>query len=155
LDAREVEAAGNNGSEIGMPISQPLIVPMAAHVVLAAMLYVALTIARAPVVWSIGRRSDGSNPWATFEPRISANLSNQFEWPLFFHAACLVLLQFQASSTAVVLAWIFVIGRLFHSAVQIFTDNVRLRGIVFAVNFLAALGLWAIVVLAIRNPAAG
>ena len=137
-----------------MPISQPLIVPMAAHVALAATLYVALTIARAPVVWGIGRRSDGSNPWATFEPRISANLSNQFEWPLFFHVACLVLLQFQASSTAVVLAWIFVIGRLLHSAVQIFTHNVRLRGIVFAVNFLATLGLWAIVVLATRNPAA-
>lgn len=84
-----------------------LTAPMAAHVALAAFLYVALTVARAPAVWGIGRRADGSNPFAGFEPRISANLSNQFEWPLFFHAACLLLIfQFEATGSAVVLAWI-------------------------------------------------
>lgn len=59
---------------------QVLILPMAAHVVLTALLYVLLTIARAPAVWGLGSRADGSNPWAAIEPRISANLSNQFEW---------------------------------------------------------------------------
>ena len=57
-----------------------LIVPMAVHVALAAFLYVLLTLVRAPTIWGIGRRPDGSNPWARIEPRISANLSNQFEW---------------------------------------------------------------------------
>lgn len=126
--------------------SHPLIVPMAAHVALAAALYVLLTVARAPAIWGIGRKSDGSNPWADIEPRISANLSNQFEWPLFFHAACLVLLQFPENRIALLLAWIFVAGRVLHSAVQILTRNIRLRGIVFTVNFLAVLGLWALVV---------
>lgn len=60
-----------------------LIMPMAAHVALAAFLYVLLTIVRAPSAWGIGRLPDGSNPWAKWEPRISANLSNQFEWPMF------------------------------------------------------------------------
>lgn len=124
---------------------------MAAHVAFAALLYVLLTVARAPAVWGIGRRTDGSNPWATIEPRISANLSNQFEWPLFFHVACLILLKFQPSLAVVVLAWIFVVGRILHSAVQILTRNVRLRGIVFTANFLAVLGLWIFVVLAISN----
>ncbi len=124
---------------------------MAAHVALAAFLYVLLTMARAPAIWGIGRRSDGTNPWASVESRISANLSNQFEWPLFFHAACLILQLTYVSPEAVVLAWIFVAGRILHSCVQILTRNVRLRGIVFTINFLAVLALWLLVVW----PAAG
>jgi len=127
---------------------QTLILPMAAHVMLSAFLYALLTVARAPTVWRIGRRSDGSNPWAAVEPRISANLSNQFEWPLLFYAACLILFHLQTGPAAVVLAWTFVAGRVLHSIVQICTQNVRLRGIVFTVNFLAVIGLWALVVLA-------
>ena len=127
-------------------MGHPLILPMAGHVALAAFLYVLLTAARAPKVWGIGKRSDGSNPWAAIEPRISSNLSNQFEWPLFFYAACLFLIQ--GNSTAVVapvLAWLFVVGRLAHSCVHILTKNVRLRGLVFTINFLATLGLWVVV----------
>lgn len=123
-----------------------LLLPMAAHVALAAALYVLLTVARAPTIWGIGRRADGSNPFAAYEPRISANLSNQFEWPLFFHVACLILMSAPASPWALPLAWAFIAGRVLHSAVQIGTRNVRLRGAVFTVNFLAALALWAVVV---------
>ena len=86
---------------------------------------------------------DGRNPWAKVEPRISANLSNQFEWPVFFYAACLILLQHEPERLTHSLAWIFVGGRLLHSSVQILTTNVRLRGLVFTVNFIAVLGLWA------------
>ena len=127
-------------------MGHPLILPMAAHVALAALLYVLLTAVRAPKVWGIGKRSDGSNPWAAVEPRISANLSNQFEWPLFFYAACLLLIHGNSASVvAPVLAWGFVAGRLAHSSVQILTTNVRLRGLVFTINFLATLGLWVVV----------
>lgn len=122
-----------------------LIYPMIAHVGLASLLYVALTIARAPSVWKIGQRLDGSNPWAKIEPRISANLSNQFEWPILFYVACLLLIHRQAQSIILLLAWIFVVGRLLHSLVQIFTTNVRLRGLIFTINFLAVLGLWLVV----------
>ena len=126
-------------------MGHPLTLPMAAHVALAAFLYVLLTAARTPKVWGIGKRSDGSNPWAVIEPRISSNLSNQFEWPLFFYAACLLLIQGNSASVfAPVLAWVFVAGRLAHSSVQILTNNVRLRGLVFTINFLATLGLWVV-----------
>ena len=74
-------------------MQNPLILPLAFHVAWTALLYALLTIARAPAVWGIGRRADGSNPWATLEPRIGANLRNQFEWPLLFYVACLLLLQ--------------------------------------------------------------
>ncbi|MGY0653099.1 MAPEG family protein [Luteimonas sp. A537] len=133
---------------------QALVLPMAAHVTLTAFLYALLTVARAPAVWGLGRRADGSNPWSAIEPRISANLSNQFEWPLFFHVACLFFLQFQTTQTVVALAWIFVGGRILHSAIQVFTSNVRLRGLVFTVNFLAVIGLWYFVVSASGKAAA-
>lgn len=127
-------------------MTHPLILPMAVHVALTSLLYVLLTLARAPKVWGIGQRSDGSNPWASVEPRISANLTNQFEWPVFFYAACLLLIQNQsATAVAVLLAWVFILGRLAHSYVQVFTANIRLRGLVFTINFLATLGLWAVV----------
>ena len=133
-------------------MSHPLVIPMAAHVALAALLYVMLTVARAPAIWGIGRRPDGSNPWARIEPRISANLSNQFEWPLLFYAACLILLQSGTSRFSLVLAWIFLVGWVLHSLVQILTTNIRLRGLVFTVNFVAVIGLWAMVVLvALQN----
>lgn len=125
----------------------PLIPPMAAHVALAAFLYVLLTVARAPTIWGIGRRADGSNPWARVEPRISANLSNQFEWPLLFYVACVLLMMLGQGDApaAIALAWLFIAGRLLHSGVQILTTNVRLRGLVFMLNFVAVLGLWVLV----------
>jgi hypothetical protein len=117
---------------------------MAAHVLLSALLYVLLTVARAPKIWGIGQRADGSNPWVAFEPRISANLTNQFEWPLFFHVACLLFIVSGVNTSGVVaLAWIFILGRVVHSLVQILTTNVRLRGLAFTINFLAVIGLWA------------
>jgi hypothetical protein len=130
----------------GGNVEHPLVLPMAAHVALASLLYVLLTVARAPKIWGIGQRPDGSNPWAAVEPRISANLSNQFEWPLFFHVACLLLIQSHSvSPIAPLLAWTFFVGRVAHSGVQILTTNIRLRGLVFTVNFLSTLGLWMVV----------
>ena len=134
----------------------PLILPMAAHIALASFLYVLLTIARAPKVWGIGKNPDGTNPWAAVEPRISANLSNQFEWPVFFYTACLLLIQNQSALAAAAwLAWVFIFGRVAHSCVQILTTNVRLRGLVFTINFLATLGLWVVVVFTFAPGTAG
>ncbi|MEM9256741.1 MAG: MAPEG family protein [Pseudomonadota bacterium] len=121
-----------------------LIYPMLAHILLVFALYGLLTLVRAPAVWGVGAREDGSNPWQALEPRVSANLSNQFEWPVLFYVACvLAMLQGQAGSSLILwLAWLFVIGRVVHSAVQVFTTNIRLRGLVFTINFLAVLAMW-------------
>ena len=126
--------------------SDSLILPMAAHVAWVSTLFVALTVARAPGIWGIGRRSDGTNPWALYEPRISANLRNQFEWPLVFYAVCLLLIlePGRMHQSHVWLAWIFVLGRVLHTGVQVLTANVRLRGIVFTVNFAAVLVMWGL-----------
>ncbi len=129
-----------------------LIYPMTAHITLVAILYALLTLFRAPSIWGVGRLADGSNPWSRFESRVSANLSNQFEWPLFFHVACVLLIQrAEGDPLALMFAWSFSGGRVLHSGVQILTANVQLRGLVFTVNFVAVLGLWAIVMLSGGN----
>lgn len=118
-----------------------ILYPMAAHIAWVAFLYVLLTIVRAPAVWGV-IKSKKEN-WASIEPQISANLSNQFEWPLFFHITCVLLIVMgNTDSLQLWLAWIFVAGRLIHSAVQILTNNIRLRGLVFTINFLAVLAMW-------------
>ena len=123
-----------------------LLYPMLAHVLWVAFLYVLLTLVRAPAVWGFIQSKKES--WAEVEPRISANLSNQFEWPLFFYAICLLLMVEGELFAPILLglAWIFVAGRIAHSLVQIMTKNVRLRGLVFTINFLSVLAMWLLVV---------
>lgn len=83
------------------------------------------------------------------ESRVSANLSNQFEWPVFFYIACLVLMMkaLDSNIVSIALAWVFIVGRVIHSGVQILTNNVRLRGLVFTINFLAVLAMWCLLIL--------
>jgi len=123
-----------------------IVLPMTAHVIWTALLYAALTVARAPRVWGIGRAPDGANPLDYLESRVSSNLRNQFEWPLLFYAVCILgLIEGSAVGPRFALvAWIFVAGRIAHSVIQILTENVRLRGVVFTVNFVAVLWLWGL-----------
>lgn len=126
-----------------------LLTPVFFHIVWCTLLYALLTVTRAPAVWGVGQRKNGSNPFHTIQPKISANLSNQFEWPIFFHIACVLLIAMDEAidSMQIYLAWVFVIGRVLHSIVQIFTDNIRLRGMVFTINFIAVLAMWALLVI--------
>ncbi len=126
-----------------------LIFPLFTHVLLCTVLYAFLTVARAPVIWGVGQSKDGSNPFSNIQPKISANLSNQFEWPLFFYIAIVLLIATgePIDSVQIYLAWVFVIGRVLHSIVQIFTDNIRLRGMVFTINFAAVLAMWALILI--------
>ena len=123
-----------------------LYIPMFLHMLLCVALYSLLTLARAPRVWGIGQRENGQSFFEKVELKISANLANQFEWPLFFYVICLVLICSGAgdNSSYIFLAWVFIVGRVAHSAVQILTHNVRLRGLVFSVNFVAVLAMWAL-----------
>lgn len=127
--------------------SNLLLYPMLAHVLWVAFLYVLLTLVRAPAVWGFIQSKKES--WGEVEPRISANLSNQFEWPLFFYVVCVLLVSQGGvvDSVQVWLAWVFVAGRLVHSCVQILTTNVRLRGLMFTINFLAVLAMWILMLI--------
>lgn len=123
-----------------------LFLPMFAHVLLCTVLYALLTVARAPAVWGAGVNVPAVAALANRKALISANLSNQFEWPLFFHVVCLIALFAPVSneSAMVILAWIFVGGRVLHSVVQIAMNNVRVRGVIFTINFIAVIAMWVI-----------
>jgi hypothetical protein len=122
-----------------------LLWPMLAHIGLIIALYVWLTFARAAAV---GR---GEVEYAAFvlgreEPpaiaRITRNLANQFELPVIFYAIVVLLVALgRTGAVDVIAAWLFVLGRVVHTVVQTLTDDVRLRGRVFLINFLAILVL--------------
>ncbi len=75
--------------------------------------------------------------------RVAANLNNQFQAPVFFHIIALTLWTADLVSGAdLILAWVFVAGRVVHTLVHAFTANVIARGLVFSINFTALCGLW-------------
>jgi hypothetical protein len=119
--------------------------PVLAHVGWVLGLYVWLTIARAHAV------KRGEVDYSAFvlgreEPlavaRITRNLANQFELPVVFYMAVVLLIALgRVTGFDVIAAWIFVAGRVIHTLVQTLTDNVVLRGNVFMINTLAVMAL--------------
>jgi hypothetical protein len=115
-----------------------LLWPMLAQISWTFLLYVWLTIVRQRALRS------GEVAYSTFahgeEPahidRVTRNLSNQFELPIIFYAAVVLLTATNNVTTLdIVSAWIFVAGRVIHTLVQCLIDNVPLRGQVFLINF--------------------
>ena len=68
----------------------------------------------------------------TVEPESSAtaarSLINQFELPVLFYAACLVLFVLGAANLAAILiAWLFALSRLVHAFVHVTSNRLRYR----------------------------
>jgi hypothetical protein len=115
-----------------------LLWPMLAQIGWTFLLYVWLTVARQRAVkagevnYSDFARHDEPHHVA----RIAYNLSNQFELPVIFYAAVVLLIATNNVTTIdIIAAWVFVAGRVIHTLVQCLTDNVPLRGQVFLINF--------------------
>ena len=143
-----------------MPEMSPaaeLLLPLFLHFGLVVGLYAALTWARLVAVRrgeaakDDFARADGDPPVSA---RIQRNLANQFEAPVFVWIAALLLI-LTASVTVwdVAAAWVFLAGRLIHTAVQCRGDNVALRGQVFTISFLGLLWLMAHAFLAVLGIA--
>ena len=143
-----------------MPEMSPaaeLLLPLFLHFGLVVGLYAALTSARLVAVQrgdaakNDFARADGEPPLSA---RIQRNLANQFEAPVFAWIGALVLiLTAHVTIWDVAAAWVFLAGRLLHTAVQCSGDNVALRGQVFTINFLALLWLMGHALLAILGLA--
>jgi hypothetical protein len=134
-------------------MNNELFTPLLAYILWVIVLYLLLTVMRAPSIWGVGGKDAADNPFLLVEKKANANLSNQFEWPVLFYVICLILIarpEFYQQSYLWA-AWVFVIGRVMHSFVQIFTSNIRLRGSVFNINFLAVLYMWGLFGLDVLN----
>ena len=119
--------------------------PVLAHVGLVFLLYAWLTWVR---MQAVQRRevSYASFAFNREEPpgvaRIRLNLANQFELPVIFYAAVILLVALgRVTVIDLIAAWVFVFGRVVHTLVQTLTDNVPLRGRVFLINFLGVVAL--------------
>jgi hypothetical protein len=134
-----------------------LLWPSAAHLALTAFLYLWLTGERAAAVIARRNRYDDfirSDVDQGRGARVAANLRNQFEAPPFFHMLILALvLAGEPVVAQLILAWMFVAGRIAHTLVQTLTGNVLLRGAVFSINFLALCGMWVIFFVQMFNSA--
>lgn len=118
-----------------------LLWPMLAQIGWTFLLYAWLTVARTRAVKS------GKTDYSCFvlgreEPlevaRITRNLTNQFELPVIFYALGVLLVALgRVTWFDVIVAWVFVAGRVVHTLVQTLTDNVVLRGRVFVIGFVA------------------
>jgi len=125
-----------------------ILLPVLGHLTLVLFLFVIVSLKRSAAV-NQGLIETNDLAHKANEPELSRrwanNLNNQFELPVFFYALVALL---YATGTVnwiyVALAWVFLIGRILHMAVQVTTDNVALRGGVFTVNFLALACMWLV-----------
>ncbi len=127
------------------PIAAAFLLPLLGHFGLVAILYVWLSLLR---MQAVARNEAKINDFAraNSDPRAAArvqrNLSNQFEAPVFVYFAASILIALGAVTWFdCIAAWVFLIGRIIHTLVQTLTDNVKLRGQVFVINFLGVLAL--------------
>ena len=115
-----------------------LLWPMLAQIGWTFLLYVWLTVARQRAVKAGEVKFDdfARHDEPHHVARIAYNLSNQFELPVIFYAAVVLLIATNNVTTIdIIAAWVFVAGRVIHTLVQCLTDNVPLRGQVFLINF--------------------
>lgn len=90
-----------------------------------------------------------ADAWPPGVRQIGNCFRNQFELPMLFYVAVLLAMATRSTSYLfVTLAWIFVALRIAHAAVHTTTNDVPLRGGVFALGFLILVAMW--IVLAIR-----
>ena len=136
-----------------LSLTAQLLAPLFLHFGLVFGLYAALTWARLVTVRrgeatrNDFARADGDPPLSA---RIQRNLANQFEAPVFAWIGAFVLIVTDGVLVwDVAAAWIFLVGRVIHTAVQCTGDNVALRGQVFTINFVGVLWLMSHAFLAV------
>ncbi|MGV8936403.1 MAG: MAPEG family protein [Allorhizobium sp.] len=122
--------------------------PMVAQAFLVFGLYTLLIFRRSAMVRA-GRidTSDFRENRSEREPAeslvVKNCIANQFELPVLFYAASILLYLAEADSlVAVVLAWLFVVARYCHAYVHVTSNRLSLRAPLFAASFAALVCLW-------------
>jgi hypothetical protein len=71
------------------------------------------------------------------------NLTNQFELPVLFYAACLSLYATGGATVVpVVLAWLFALSRVAHAYVHVTSNRLRYRRPIFALGYFILGIMW-------------
>jgi hypothetical protein len=88
--------------------------------------------------------------WSKPALQVQYSFSNQFELPVLFYVlTILAYVTHHAGTLFVVLAWVFVIFRLFQAYVHVTNNKVMLRGIFFGISALALAIMWIVFIVQI------
>ena len=83
--------------------------------------------------------------WPQRTQQIANSFSNQFELPVLFYVlTILAIVTHHADIVFIVLAWIFVIGRLGQAYVHTTSNRIMLRGSWYGISALALIVMWII-----------
>ncbi|WP_234902440.1 MAPEG family protein [Agrobacterium larrymoorei] len=121
--------------------------PMIAHAFLVFGLYVLLFLRRKKFTFSNAdtfKQFRDSGEEAVQSQLVNKNIANQFEIPVLFHAACLLLYITDADNiVTIILGWIFVFSRFLQSYAHVTSKSLRYRAPAFAAGFAALVLMWA------------
>ena len=128
---------------------QEILLPLFVEVILTFLLLFALMPLRARDFKSgiatydnIGLREPN---WSKASLQVAYSFSNQFELPVLFYVlTILAFITHLAGLVFVILAWVFVVFRILQAAIHVTSNNVRLRGLFFAIAAIALAINWAI-----------
>jgi hypothetical protein len=88
--------------------------------------------------------------WSKPALQVQYSFGNQFELPVLFYVlTILAYVTHHAGTLFVVLAWVFVIFRLFQAYVHVTNNKVRLRGMFFGISALALAIMWIVFIIQI------
>jgi hypothetical protein len=88
--------------------------------------------------------------WSKPALQVQYSFSNQFELPVLFYVlTILAYVTHHAGTLFVVLAWVFVIFRLFQAYVHVTNNKVMLRGAFYGVSALALAIMWIVFIIQI------
>ena len=138
-----------------------LIYPMAAMVLLTAVVLVLMFRARVAAVRSglieveYFRLHQGAREPAE-SLKYSRHFTNLFEAPILFYTACLAAMVVGLNTTAMaVLAWVYVAVRILHAFIHLGANRLRFRRNAYGLGWLVLLGMWGYLVTAIAMRGAG
>jgi hypothetical protein len=126
-----------------------ILYPVFVQVLLTMAVYVLLAVSRAQAISTMNRGRGnpdlalGRVEWPEDAVKRAANQRNQFELPVLFYAVtAFALIVAGADTLMVVLAWLFVLTRLLHTAIHIGPNKVRWRSPVFALGLIILAVMW-------------
>ena len=128
-----------------------ILYPVLVHIVLVLGLYIVLGIRKSAAIKSksvdLKETSLNNKAWPTGVVQVSNNIDNQFESPLLFYVVCIITYLAEASTAiSILLAWLYVALRYFHSYIHIGSNYVPYRLKIFVVSLLTILALLILLV---------
>ena len=120
-----------------------------AQLVLTFGLMLWLGLIRVPLVTSgkVGIREIAlsNDAWPQSARQVSNAVDNQFQLPVLFYFAVLLLLWSRLTDwPEVLLAWIFLVLRFMHAYIHTTTNRVDQRFLVYAAGFFVLMALWGV-----------